>query len=135
MYILYTDIKIFEKVQRSVTKIVPELKKLSLNDGFMRLNLTTLEERRTKGDPIHLYKIKFDFNRVKFAKKLINAPKISTRSSLLNMVVPNISKTAQRENFFTYRTIPIWNKLPASIHSATSVNKFKNRLDKHFSKV
>ena len=56
------DIKILEKVQRRATKLVPELKKLSYEERLDTLNLTTLEERRIRGDLIQLFKVRFGFN-------------------------------------------------------------------------
>ena len=37
--------------------------------------------------------------------------------------------TSDKMFFFTQRIISIWNKLPASVVEASSVNSFKKRLD------
>ena len=39
-----------------------------------------------------------------------------------------------RENYFAVRVVKIWNKLPETIVKASSVNSFKNKLDKYMSK-
>ena len=40
------------------------------------------------------------------------------------------SRTATRHNFFSFRVVDMWNKLPESVVCAPSLNSFKNRIDK-----
>jgi len=54
---LRKDIDCLENVQRRATKMVFGLKKLSYEQRLRRLNLTTLEERRKRGDLIEMYKL------------------------------------------------------------------------------
>ena len=51
------DINILEKIQRRATKVVPESRHLSYIDRLKRLKLTSLEDRRQRGDLIETYKI------------------------------------------------------------------------------
>ena len=51
------DINELEKVQRRMTKLVPELKDLTYEERCRQLDLTTLEKRRERGDLIETYKI------------------------------------------------------------------------------
>ena len=51
------DIDILEKIQRRATRMVPELRHLSYSDRLQRLKLTSLEDRRQRGDLIEAYKI------------------------------------------------------------------------------
>ena len=39
------------------------------------------------------------------------------------------SRTDIRKHTFTNRTVEIWNKLPAEVKGASSLNVFKNRID------
>ena len=39
---------------------------------------------------------------------------------------------AVRKNFFTYRVVNPWNKLPDEVVLAPTINTLKNRLDKHW---
>ena len=94
------DVVALEKVQRRATKLIPSLKKLSYNDRLKSLNITTLEERRIRGDIIFLFKIINGYNFVTWKEKIFFKPAINTRSSPYNLVPPPIPKIAQRENFF-----------------------------------
>ena len=51
------DISELEKVQRRMTRLVPELRDLDYEERCIRLGLTTLEKRRKRGDLIETYKI------------------------------------------------------------------------------
>ena len=50
------DIKLIEKVQRRVTKLPSSARNLSYEERLKKFNLTTLQERRERGDAIQLYK-------------------------------------------------------------------------------
>ena len=100
------DLKIVEKIQRRATKLIPELKNVRYEDRLFKLNLTTLEERRTRGDLIQLYKILSGFNIVNLRNKLKSVPVVGTRSSPLNLVVPPIPRTPLRNHFFINRVLP-----------------------------
>jgi len=41
-------------------------------------------------------------------------------------------RTTVRQNFFSLRVVNEWNKLPQDVVEASSVNMFKNRLDRHW---
>lgn len=43
-------------------------------------------------------------------------------------------KCPERENFFKYRVIPLWNFLPQEVIQAKTTNLFKNRLDNFYIK-
>jgi len=42
------------------------------------------------------------------------------------------SRLEVRRNFFSQQVIPHWNRLPAHVVTADTVNTFKNRLDKEW---
>ena len=58
-----------KKVTRRATRLVPELRNLTFEKRLSALGLTTLEERRTRGNMIETYKLitnKEDINPNKF---------------------------------------------------------------------
>ena len=54
---LKNDKNALEKVQRRATKMVPELHNLSYSVILSQLKLTSLEDRRVRGDLIEVFKI------------------------------------------------------------------------------
>jgi len=54
---LRKDINTLERIQMRGTKLVPELRHLTYNERLYRLDPTTLEKRRLRGDLIETYKI------------------------------------------------------------------------------
>ena len=50
-------IRIIEGIERRFTRMIPELKSLIYDARLKRLNLTTLEIRRIRGDLIEVYRI------------------------------------------------------------------------------
>ena len=54
---LKKDIECLERVQRAATKMVQGFHRLSYDDRLAQLSLTTLEQRRRRGDLIETYKI------------------------------------------------------------------------------
>lgn len=130
------DIDILEKIQRRATRMVPELRHLSYKDRLKRLNLTSLEERRQRGDLIEAYKIisgKENVNCDKFFKMADSNNNI-TRGNSKKLYKPRLNKgILQRSKFFSIRVVNSWNQLPEEVISAKTVNSFKNRLDKYIS--
>ena len=84
-----------------------------------------------RGDFIEVYKLlnnKYDpriFNN--------NLPELNTRANTSSngrkLVKPNSSSNTWK-SFFTLRTINDWNSRPFEVVLATSMNSFKNQLDK-----
>ena len=71
-------IRLIEGVQRRFTRMIPELKSLTYEARFKRLNLTTLEIRRIRGDLIEVYRILNGLEK-------INPDSLFTRSRYTNI--------------------------------------------------
>ena len=54
---LYRKKDKLERIQRSSTKMIPELRDLSYKSRLLQCGLTTLETRRLRGDQIEVFKI------------------------------------------------------------------------------
>ena len=131
---LHKDIDILEKVQKRATRMVEGLKGLGYEDRLKKLNLTTLETRRTRADLIEVFKIIHGMEGLRAADFFEMMHVGSTRGHMYK-----IFKKSFRTNFGKYsfgnRVIEDWNLLPAGIVSADSINSFKNLLDHHLEQV
>ncbi len=119
-----------EKVQRRATKIAHVMKGKSYEDRLKLLNLTTLEERRIRGDSIQWYKIINGIEEVRWiSEPRLGHPRAGERGKYILDTVKNCQ---QREKFFTNRAPEAWNSLPDSVVEAGSVDSFKRLFDDHF---
>ena len=102
--------------------------------GFIRqlivgYNLTTLETRRLRGDQIEVFKILNGYGNIDsniFFE--IKESKI-TRGHNYTLVKKQ-SRLDVRKYSFSQRTINVWNNLSTDCVHASSVNMFKNKIDK-----
>jgi len=61
---LNKDIDKIERVQRRATKMIYECRNLSYKDRLEHTGLTTLEERRDRGDMIEVFKLAKDITKI-----------------------------------------------------------------------
>lgn len=125
---LKKDIERLERVQARATKMIPHLRKISYKRRLVKLNMFSLETRRLRGELIQAFKIIRGFDNVD-ANKFFNFCNINTRNNGYKIKLP-IAKTQPLRNFFTYKVINHWNKLPYEIVSSKSVDTFKLKIDK-----
>ena len=93
---------------------------LSYEKRLKSLGMTTLFERRMRGDLIEAFKIINGFNN--YGSTFFN---ISERTK--NLV--SRPKKLTNLDFFGERVMHYWNKLPEHVKDKNSVNSFKNGLD------
>ena len=105
---------------------------------FDEIGISSLRDRRLRGDLIQYYKIHEGFNNVTWVNTnqsrpalLTSGPASSVRASNHAVQRQLVRNCDPRENFFSNRVVPFWNALPDSIVNTTSVNAFKNQLDIH----
>ena len=120
-----------ESVQRRATKMIPGFRNLSYRERLIKLKLPSLSHRRRRGDMIDAYKYLtgiYDTQHNLFSKS-------QRRSRGHRMKLDKkFSRLDIRKHFFSNRVVDMWNSLPDSVVSAPSVNSFKNRLDRYWSK-
>ena len=109
-----------ESIQRQVTKIIVGCEDLSYRERLEKLKLTTLLERRMRGDLIETFKILNGLT--DYGESWFN---VSERTGKL--VIKDGDR--HKRNFFANRVVTYYNKLPFSIKDSKSVNMFKNNLD------
>ena len=131
------DEKMIENIQRRATKLAPSLKNIPYKDRLSKLGLTTLKERRERGDAIQYFKIFKGINKVEYVAPNRIAPAMNSTGPAANVrgFAHRLERQAvkgcdQREYFFSNRMVPIWNSLPEHIVNAKTTNEFKNLLDK-----
>ena len=130
---LIKDIELFEQVQHRATKLIPEISHLPYHDRLKYLNLTTLELRRHRGDLIETFKILKGLEGIPL-NSLFELNTSVTRGNSLKLNKQR-SRLNIRYNNFSQRVINAWNRLPERVISSTTVNGFKNNLDRHFQEL
>ena len=122
---LRKDIDCLERVQKRATKLVEGMKKLSYPERLRKLKMTTLEQRRLRGDMIETYKIVTGRERVKITDFFELSDTGHNLRGHRFKLGQNRSRLEIRKNFFSQRVVRHWNGLPAHVVEAPSVNVFK----------
>lgn len=125
------DIKCLEDVQRRATKMVEGIGKLSYEERLRKLGLTTLEQRRKRGDLIEIYKLMTGKEKIEYQQFF---EKTATGHDLRGHTMKLATRQSSRDirkNFFSVRGVKSWNSLPQNVIEAVSTNAFKNRLDEY----
>ena len=132
------DKELLEKVQRRAVMMVTNIKG-TYEERLASLKMRTLEDRRIRGDLIETFKIITGKSNVvpetwfTFASSNTTDEAVRTRATTgyFNLVQPPIPKTEIRKNFFSYRVVDHWNRLPDQVKMSQKTNDFKNALDRH----
>ena len=116
-----------ENVQRRFTRLINDLGTLPYSERLEALKLTSLAERRIRGDLIETFKILnglveygqslFTFSRS--GSKLLCRPSNSADKKIRSL----------QNSFLSERVINYWNKLPPYVRTSTSVAEFKVNLE------
>jgi hypothetical protein len=126
---LKKDTDLLESVQRRATKMVTGFSDLCYQERLRRMKLTTLEERRARGDRIEAFKI------VKGMEDLVPEyffdlradPR--TRGHSLKMRKPQ-ARLDTRKFFFTHRVVDGFNAISPRAVQCNSVLEFKKAMTK-----
>ena len=125
---LQKDIDNIEKVQRRVTRMIPDLSNLCYEERLERTNLLSLEMRRLRADLIEVFKIVKGLEDVKQSVFFELSKENRTRGHQWKFFKPNC-RLDVRKYFFSQRVISEWNNLPLEAVTATTVNGVKNKID------
>ena len=127
------DINLLEAVQERATNMVPGLKGLKYSERLKRLNLTTLRERRIRGDMIETYKLisgKEDINPNKFfeVREIRGDPELARG----RIIFKDRARLDPRKNTFSNRVVNYWNgHLEGNEVWAVKTGDFKREFDKN----
>ena len=139
------DAAVMEGVQKRVLKMTSDLRGESYEERLAEVGLTTLSERRLRGDLIEVYKTLQGFNRVvkeEWFDIMNNEEDVQARPTRSNTTVTDNQESRRayvlrrppannlmRNNFFTIRVVRHWNELPDNIKTKKSINAFKSAYD------
>ena len=147
---LEQDIQAIEDVQRRAIRQVSGLRG-TYEEKLDQLGLTTLKDRRTRGDLIETYKIVQQIDDIPIGTFFqmaganhghatrvavtvtgddLTTPEDLTVTDNHNFAVPRAHNDF-RKYTFSHRVVTPWNNLPSEIKNASSVNNFKNLYDHH----
>ena len=122
------DVNNIEKVQRRVTRMIPEISHLSYEDRLFETNLLSLEMRRLRADLIEVFKIVNGLEKIDACIFFEQRSDCRTRGHPFRFYKPNC-RLDIRKYSFSQRVISEWNNLPLEAVTAESVNSFKNKID------
>ena len=117
-----------EGVQRKYTRLIDGMGLLSYSDRLNRLGLTTLLERRARGDLIETYRILS--GTANYGGNLYTYRDNATRLGL-HITTGVTSSSADANDFLSKRVVNYWNKLSANVKLSDSVNAFKRNLENY----
>ena len=103
-----------------------------------KLNMTTLEERRWRGDLIQTWRTMTDKDMVKFETWFdleVDRQKVGASTTRhdrqYQAIRPRNYHFKERGRFFSHMVVRDYNSLPDSLKQAMSINTFKNNMDQH----
>ena len=116
-----------ERVQHRATKLVSSIRNLSYEKRLKSLNLTTLVERRNRGDMIQIYKIMHGFDKLDRSNRF-QIIQNQVRGHCFKYF-KEINRQHHRESYLFNRAANVWNSLPNSVVLSPTVNSFKAGFD------
>ena len=125
------DINLLEQVQRRATKIIATLKHQPYEHRLQQLGITTLQDRRSRGDLIEQFKIAHNIDDVSFSVPQTRAAGHTAyhlRGHNCKLERQYVRGCEERYNFFTNRIVAPWNALTQYTIDAPTVNAFKDRI-------
>ena len=126
---LKKDIEILENVQRRATKLVRQYSHLEYEERLEKLELTKLEDRRTRGDMILTYRLLNGHEGVEYQRffTLLDTPyNLRRHSKTIERTTMNLDI---RKSFYSRRIIEKWNSLSEEEVSASCTSAFKRIYD------
>ena len=118
-----------EGVQRRATRLVGMCRGRSYKERLSLLHLSTLEERRIRGDMILTFRIIRGLCCLNVEEFFTLSHDGRTRGHPFKLAVLRSTCEARRFSF-SRRVVPLWNSLPAEVVDADSVLSFKQRYDR-----
>ena len=130
---LSKDINLLESVQKRAIRMTSGLKGRNYEEKLHELGMQSLEDRRTRGDAIQIWKILNNHDNVSedtwFTRCIHNSTR-DTRQSVNDLNLEHKTfNTDIRKNSFSVRGSRLWNSLPNDLRSSMKLREFKARYD------
>ena len=135
------DAKELEKVQERLIRLLSDARGSTYEERLRDAGLTTLKERRERGDVIEVFKTLRHINNIE-ENRWFRRVREEARPLRSNTVVDNGEEVRRedvleteranlelRRNFFVVRAAKAWNELPDRVKTQRTVNGFKNAYD------
>ena len=137
------DIECLETVQKRMIRSLSNVRGTNYEEKIKDAGLTTLKERRERGDLIEAFKTIRGINNVDrnewFLIAELNAARPGTRSTINveggksenrpSILIKERARTELKNNAFRFRVGRTWNDLPDTVREVKSTNSFKNAYD------
>ena len=108
--------------------MLPRLSNLTYEERLAKIEILSMKYQRMRGDMIMVYKVLNGYE--PSLEHLFEVDNNSiTRGHNFKLKKPPF-KTTIRQHFFNNRVVNNWNSPPFDVVNATSINSFKNKLDK-----
>ena len=105
-------------------------------EKLRQLGMTTLSERRKRGDAIQCYRIMKGIDDVEarnWFQEVTDVHNRCTRGSRNQNLYKAKARLDLRSNFFSLRACDAWNQIPLYIKNSANLNIFKNNYDEWMS--
>ena len=132
-----------EKIQERLIRMLSDVRGDTYEEKLRDAGLTTLKERRERGDTIQTFKVLKGFSKVELEKWFQVVPDNArpTRATTMvdgegtvvkkdSMLVVERARLEVRCNAYPIRAAKGWNEQPEAVKNSTSVNGFKSAYDK-----
>ena len=128
-----SDCELMERVQRRAVNMVVGLKSSSYADKLEEVGLTTLVDRRARGDVIQVWK--YLHGHTPYSPTMLQPACDQHERGTRHTKKPyNLARRNShleiRKNFFTTRCVDMWNGVPHAVQCLEDLNEFKNEYDK-----
>ena len=130
-----------------MVRMLSDVRGRTYEEKLRDAGLTTLEDRRARGDAIETFKTLKGINGVRKENWFTMEPEGSrpTRRNtevteegerrISELLIVDKARLEIRTNFFNIRAAKAWNGIPETVRNQGSVNAFKNAYDKWWSET
>ena len=122
------DEDLIELVLCRASKMLLRLSNSTYEERLAKIEIPSMKYRPMRGDMIMVYKVLNGYDPSLEHLFVVDNNSI-TRGHNFTLKKPPF-KTTIRQHFFNKRVVNNWNILPFDVVNATSINSFKNKLDK-----